>query len=123
MRISYFPDCLALTFFVGLVHSLSEGLDHPGTFQNPSPRARPRFRYWVPYASVELDAIRRDISEAAKIGAGGVELVGYYNYGNTGVCFTAPHQGKCIIIILAVAYSRTYSDGLDKMWLGHTGVA
>lgn len=53
-----------------------------GSFENPSPSVRPPFRYWVPDASVNLSQIREDILDVARIGAGGVELLGYYNYGN-----------------------------------------
>jgi hypothetical protein len=52
-----------------------------GTFQNPSSNVRPRFRYWVPDASVDLSTIAADIASAGKAGAGGVELLGYYFYG------------------------------------------
>lgn len=55
---------------------------NPGTFQNPAAYIRPRFRYWVPDASVDLSRVSADISDAASIGAGGVELLGYYNYGD-----------------------------------------
>lgn len=54
-----------------------------GTFQNPSNYVRPRFRYWPPDASVNLTQVAEDVREAGKVGAGGVELLGYYNYGNT----------------------------------------
>jgi hypothetical protein len=54
-----------------------------GTFQNPSNYVRPRFRYWPPDASVNLTQVAEDVREAGRVGAGGVELLGYYNYGNT----------------------------------------
>lgn len=53
-----------------------------GSFANPSIIVRPRFRYWVPDASVNLTGISYDISEAGRVGAGGVELLGYYFYGD-----------------------------------------
>ena len=52
-----------------------------GTFENPSPRARPRFRYWIPDASVNLTTVAQDVADAGRVEAGGVELLGYYNYG------------------------------------------
>ena len=52
-----------------------------GTFQNPSNAVRPRFRYWVPDASVNTDVVATDILAAADHGLGGVELLGYYWYG------------------------------------------
>ena len=53
-----------------------------GTFQKPSNNVRPRFRYWVPDASVNVTQVAEDIREAGRVGVGGVELLGYYNYGN-----------------------------------------
>lgn len=52
-----------------------------GTFKNPSANVRPRFRYWLPDASVDLSRVEKDIEDAAAIGAGGVEVLGYYLYG------------------------------------------
>ena len=52
-----------------------------GTFQDPSVYVRPRFRYWVPDASVDHAVLASDVAEAKKAGAGGVEVLGYYLYG------------------------------------------
>ncbi|KAL2004612.1 hypothetical protein VTN00DRAFT_3348 [Thermoascus crustaceus] len=51
-----------------------------GRFQNPSANVRPRFRYWIPDASVDPDRAAEDIKEAGQRGAGGVEILGYYLY-------------------------------------------
>jgi hypothetical protein len=51
-----------------------------GTFQNPSSNVRPRFRYWVPDASVNTTRVALDIADAGRVGAGGVEVLGYYLY-------------------------------------------
>ena len=56
----------------------------PGTFLNPSANYRPRFRYWVPDASINLTHLADDIADAASKGAGGVEILGYYLYGDVG---------------------------------------
>ena len=53
-----------------------------GTFKDPSANVRPRFRYWLPDASVNSSQVADDIRAAGKVGAGGVELLGYYLYGN-----------------------------------------
>ena len=45
-----------------------------GSFQNPSNHVRPRFRYWVPDASVDPQIVNQDIIDAAARGVGGVEL-------------------------------------------------
>ena len=39
-------------------------------------------RYWVPDASVDLEEIANDFSLIEKAGLGGMELLGYYLYGN-----------------------------------------
>ena len=54
-----------------------------GTFTNPSKNVRPRFRYWVPDASVDLPTLAEDVRAAGSVGAGGVEILGYYLYGGT----------------------------------------
>lgn len=54
-----------------------------GTFQNPSVNVRPRFRYWVPDASVDHATLAEDVKAAGNVGAGGVEVLGYYLYGGT----------------------------------------
>ena len=55
--------------------------DDLGTFASPAPLARPRFRYWLPDASVSPSTVRKDILSASSIGAGGVEFLPFYNYG------------------------------------------
>ncbi|KAL9096139.1 MAG: hypothetical protein Q9165_001662 [Trypethelium subeluteriae] len=54
-----------------------------GTFTNPSKNVRPRFRYWIPDASADLPTLAEDVRQAGIIGAGGVEILGYYLYGGT----------------------------------------
>jgi hypothetical protein len=57
--------------------------DHgDGTFQNPSSRARPRFRYWLPDAGVDTRIVAADVKAAGEVGAGGVEFLPFYNYGD-----------------------------------------
>ncbi|KFZ03789.1 hypothetical protein V502_10661 [Pseudogymnoascus sp. VKM F-4520 (FW-2644)] len=57
--------------------------NHFGTFQLPSIQVRPKFRYWLPDASISSDALAADLKEIGSIGAGGVEFLPYYNYGGT----------------------------------------
>ncbi|KAJ0426808.1 hypothetical protein BJY00DRAFT_320442 [Aspergillus carlsbadensis] len=52
-----------------------------GTFKNPSMATRPRFRYWLPDASVNATVVANDIEAAGSVGAGGVEFIPFYNYG------------------------------------------
>ncbi|EPE06415.1 secreted protein [Ophiostoma piceae UAMH 11346] len=55
--------------------------EHLGSFQSPSAYSRPRFRYWLPDASVSADVVKADIASAAAIGMGGIELLPFYNNG------------------------------------------
>lgn len=68
-------------YAIGTNDQVNAHIDY-GSFQNPSSNVRPRFRYWVPDASVNLTQVADDIREAGKIGVGGVELLGYYFYGD-----------------------------------------
>ncbi|RFU31735.1 hypothetical protein B7463_g4619, partial [Scytalidium lignicola] len=52
-----------------------------GTFQSPSVQVRPKFRYWIPDASIDPVIAARDIQAAGAVGAAGVECLGYYLYG------------------------------------------
>jgi hypothetical protein len=52
-----------------------------GTFSQPAVSIRPRFRYWLPDASVNLTRVAQDIADAGAVGASGVEVLGYYLYG------------------------------------------
>ncbi|KAJ9499406.1 hypothetical protein H2202_004989 [Exophiala xenobiotica] len=52
-----------------------------GTFSNPSVNVRPKFRYWIPDASVAPEVVANDVRAAGDIGAAGLELLGYYLYG------------------------------------------
>lgn len=55
----------------------------PGSFLNPSQYVRPRFRYWIPDASVQSSDIANDLELVKRAGAGGMELLGFYYYGAT----------------------------------------
>lgn len=76
-----------LTIFPIAAHSLNtndqvEANLNYDSFKHPSSIVRPRFRYWIPDASVNLDVVRDDFAKAQKVGMGGLELLGYYLYGN-----------------------------------------
>ncbi|PVH72559.1 hypothetical protein DL98DRAFT_432998, partial [Cadophora sp. DSE1049] len=67
--------------------AISVALEHeqstpnPGTFQNPAADVRPKFRYWLPDASIDPAGIAADIKQIGSVGAGGIELCNYYLYG------------------------------------------
>lgn len=76
---SFFSSALTWAFlFLG---SAVSTVTPPGTFENPDSRSRPRFRYWLPDASVDGNIVSADIKSAGDIGAGGVEFLPFYNYG------------------------------------------
>lgn len=52
-----------------------------GSFADPAASVRPRFRYWLPDASVDVDTVVADIAAAGSIGAGGIELLPFFEYG------------------------------------------
>ena len=69
-------------FSVGTNDQIGADIDY-GTFQNPSSYVRPRFRYWANDASLNLSIVAEDVKAAGKAGAGGIELLGYYLYGDS----------------------------------------
>lgn len=52
-----------------------------GSFANPGANVRPRFRYWLPDASVDAHTVAADIAAAGTIGAGGIEFIPFFEYG------------------------------------------
>ncbi|KAL3303049.1 secreted protein [Colletotrichum asianum] len=50
-------------------------------FDNPSTEFRPKFRYWLPDASVPHQSVVDDVNHLAEVGAGGLEFLPFYNYG------------------------------------------
>lgn len=50
-------------------------------FLKPAVSYRPRLRYWIPDAHVDLDQVYDDIAQAGARGAAGVEVLGFYLYG------------------------------------------
>ncbi|KAF7548818.1 hypothetical protein G7Z17_g6810 [Cylindrodendrum hubeiense] len=75
---------LFFSTLLGLVASslvLGHDSNDHGTFSHPASRVRPRFRYWLPDASVDADVVIKDIESAASIGAGGVEFLPFFEYG------------------------------------------
>lgn len=69
-------------FSIGTNDQINPSIDY-GTFQDPSSAVRPRFRYWVNDASMNLSVLAEDVRSIGKVGAGGIELLGYYLYGDT----------------------------------------
>lgn len=76
---------LLLLHAVGVLAAVDHDSSGPslslGTFENPSVRCRPRFRYWLPDAGVDKEIVSTNIKDSGERGAGGVEFVPFYNYG------------------------------------------
>ncbi|KAE8327854.1 hypothetical protein BDV39DRAFT_204569 [Aspergillus sergii] len=51
----------------------------PGSFADPAKVTRPRFRYWLPDASVDPEDVAFDIRDLGNHGAGGIELHNGYS--------------------------------------------
>ncbi|KAJ3904394.1 hypothetical protein F5879DRAFT_73881 [Lentinula edodes] len=51
-----------------------------GTFA--SPKTGVKWRYWIEDASVDIDTLRSDIDEMARLGSSGFELLSYQSYGS-----------------------------------------
>ncbi|KAL0566998.1 hypothetical protein V5O48_014995 [Marasmius crinis-equi] len=58
-------------------HAYSQS-DH-GSFV--SPKTGPKFRYWIEDSSADLDILRKDVAEMAKVGFSGFEPLSYQSYG------------------------------------------
>jgi hypothetical protein len=83
-----------------------------GTFQNPSSVVRPRFRYWLPDASVDQATVSANIQSAASVGAGGVEFLGFYNYGGE-VGITPPGADWAIYGFGTPAFQGQFKNALE----------
>ncbi|CZR63542.1 uncharacterized protein PAC_13439 [Phialocephala subalpina] len=59
-------------------------------FENPSAQYRPKFRYWLPDASVPSGVLRQDIASIASVGGGGLEFLPFYLYGDVVGAATPP---------------------------------
>ncbi|KAK7606281.1 hypothetical protein JOL62DRAFT_360383 [Phyllosticta paracitricarpa] len=69
-----------LFYGLALAASLCQA-ENLGSFKSPDIEHRPKFRYWLPDASVPNEAVAEDLAAVAGVGAGGVEFLPYYNYG------------------------------------------
>ncbi|KAK7439984.1 hypothetical protein VKT23_017237 [Stygiomarasmius scandens] len=63
-----------------LLAALAQAQNQPrGSFA--SPKTGVKWRYWIEDAGVDLDALRFDISEMARVGSSGFELLSFQSYG------------------------------------------
>lgn len=73
--------CTVIPLCQGLSDFQTEAPISAGSFANPAADVRPRFRYWLPDASVDGHTVAADIAAAGSVGAGGIELVPFFEYG------------------------------------------
>ncbi|ETS73836.1 hypothetical protein PFICI_14782 [Pestalotiopsis fici W106-1] len=73
--------CIIVPFCQCLVDYQLSAAVNPGTFATPTANVRPRFRYWLPDASVDVDTVVADIAASGSLGAGGIELLPFFEYG------------------------------------------
>ncbi|KAL3495077.1 hypothetical protein BJX62DRAFT_246400 [Aspergillus germanicus] len=52
-------------------------------FKDPPVDVRPKFRYWIPDASVDVAPAVQDVARAKDVGAGGLEILPFYGYETT----------------------------------------
>lgn len=87
MTFKWLPKLVVFTLCSSIANALNPddqtgvSIDY-GTFKDPSSLIRPRFRYWIPDASVDLNVVAEDFATAKEVGMGGLEVLGYYLYGN-----------------------------------------
>jgi hypothetical protein len=74
--ISFAPFFILQAPAIGTDDSVNAPIDY-GPFRNPSAAVRPKWRYWIPDASVNLSGTAYDIAQMAQKGSGGFELLGY----------------------------------------------
>uniref|UniRef100_A0A0W0ETP8 Secreted protein n=2 Tax=Moniliophthora roreri TaxID=221103 RepID=A0A0W0ETP8_MONRR len=60
--------------------TLAQNIISKGTFA--SPKTGVKWRYWIQDASADLDVLRSDVAEMAKVGSSGFELLSYQSYGS-----------------------------------------
>ncbi|KAH7383434.1 secreted protein [Cadophora sp. MPI-SDFR-AT-0126] len=85
-------------------------VDQIGSFSSPGPSSRPKFRFWLPDASVDLEGLAGDIKGLAAIGAGGVEFNNHFNYGGT---IANPQSDWSIYGFGTEAYNRVLKAALE----------
>ena len=109
-----------------LASAIDSASPDSSTFNDPSSDYRAHFRYWLPDASIESEQLKLDISSVLSIGAGGVELVGFYNYGGyfglkpDSVDWTAAGFGTPAYreLMLAALEAHADNDGLMDFAIG-----
>ncbi|KAH8878917.1 hypothetical protein GQ53DRAFT_849936 [Thozetella sp. PMI_491] len=84
-------------------------------FDTPPNYYRPKFRYWLPDASVPIDEVVQDIHAIADVGCGGVEFLPFFNYGNGPVVTDWSIYGfgtEAFKDVLRAALNASAADGL-----------
>lgn len=80
MRLIGFPLHL-LPWLISLSGCTAEDKPVLPGFKDPANDYRPKFRYWLPDASVPAESVVRDVKAISAVGAGGLEFLPFYGYG------------------------------------------
>ena len=84
-RLHCVSGLVALCLSGGQAYNTDDQVGQPfpyGSFDDPAAHLRPRFRYWIPDASINFTVVTDDFVKVKDAGLGGLELLGYYLYGN-----------------------------------------
>jgi hypothetical protein len=87
MGLSMHRLCIAVSTLLTLVTSTLQyhnRVNLAKLFVDPPKHVRPYFRYWLPDAGIDGNVVAENIASAGKIGAGGVQLLSFFNYGGYG---------------------------------------
>ncbi|CAH0057191.1 unnamed protein product [Clonostachys solani] len=71
----------SLLRLLALAPGIATALQTLNGFDSPSKEYRAKFRYWFHDASLDHEILAEDIRALQQIGAGGLEIVPFYNYG------------------------------------------
>lgn len=83
-KVLYLVPCLAIACLGSYTRNNPYSWPPSWTdFKDPPVQVRPRFRYWLPDASVEVGPAVQDVARAKQVGAGGLEVLGFYGYETT----------------------------------------
>ncbi|KXH64067.1 hypothetical protein CSAL01_01314 [Colletotrichum salicis] len=99
----------ALTASVATI-SRAHSLDN---FASPPNTCRPKFKYWLPDAQVDIEAVTRDVAEIASVGEGGLEFLPYYQFHSPSAnWFTYGYGTNASRIVFRAAMEAAEKNGL-----------
>ncbi|TLS30036.1 hypothetical protein PpBr36_02246 [Pyricularia pennisetigena] len=89
----------------------ASAVQHVTEFDDPPVEHRPKFRYWLPDASVDHAVLADDVRQLKQVGAGGLEFVPFYNYG-----FGGPHLNQSDVYAFGKpAFAQVFRQALEAV--------